>query len=436
MATWIHRLVPLILVAATDASIHAQGMSCGNGALELVLGEQCDDGNGVGADGCDPACQYEPVGSSCGDGAIDTLEVCDDGNVSNGDTCNPTCNFANATTLFAGAPGTPGLVDGVGSAARFGTGANTMVTDGTYIWMADTSNNAIRRITVATGEVLTVAGNATAGYVDDSNGANARFSLPIGIATDGMTVWISDGGNRVLRAMSASPPYGVTTVAGSSAPPSCSPTPCYVDGIGAAASFDVPRGLVYAGGYVYLLEANAATLRRFDPVSREVITVAGTYYQPGTTDGIGLSARFVSPRHVAAGDAGTLYIADTNGAKVRAFNTATREVQTLAGDGTVGYVDGVGTSVRVNRPRGLTFDGTSVYWVEVGQHTVRQIVLPTGQVTTLAGSHCGGAPCSGGYAEGVGVSARFNQPTDMIFHFPSRSLFVFDAGNALLRRIQ
>ncbi len=133
-----------------------------------------------------------------------------------------------------------------------------------------------------------------------------------------------------------------------------------------------------------------------------------------------------------------LYIADTNGATIRAYNTATTEVTTLAGNGTPGYVDGVGGAVRVDRPRGLAFDGASLYWVEFAQQAVRQIVLPAGSVSTMLGDHCDGVvapPCPGTYIEGTGIDAHLNAPWDIDYHAPSNSLFLFDSGNFVLRRL-
>ena len=58
---------------------------------------------------------------------IDQNEVCDDGNTQNGDSCNPTCNLGNSTSLFAGSPGNPGLIDGIGQNARFGGVGNLAI---------------------------------------------------------------------------------------------------------------------------------------------------------------------------------------------------------------------------------------------------------------------------------------------------------------------
>jgi hypothetical protein len=64
-------------------------------------------------------------------------------------------------------------------------------------------------------------------------------------------------------------------------------------------------------------------------------------------------------------------------------------------------------------------------------------VIASATVTTLAGMHCGGAAnCVGGYMEGVGVMSRWSGPWSIAFHYPSRSLFVSDSGNNVIRRIQ
>jgi hypothetical protein len=130
-----------------------------------------------------------------------------------------------------------------------------------------------------------------------------------------------------------------------------------------------------------------------------------------------------------------LYVADTNGYTIRAFNTMTDEVTTFAGDGTAGYADGTGTAALVHRPRGMTSDGTSVYWVEFNQHTIRQGIFSNRRVSTLAGTHCGGTdPCAGGYASGVGTAALFDGPFAIAFHYPSNTLYVVDSANFVIRR--
>jgi cysteine-rich repeat protein len=333
---------------------------CGDGALNIAGGEQCDDGNTANGDGCTFTCQFEVVGASCGNGTIDPNEVCDDGNTSNGDGCNPTCNFANTTSLFVGAPGMPGLVDGTGGAARIRGGL--LAVDATYLWHADSTNRVIRRIEIATGTVATIAGDVSggpAGYVDAANGLSARFSQLEAIATDGTTLWIGDAGR--IRAITVAPPHAVTTVAGQG------PGATYTPGVGLVAAFDDLRGLTYYAGKLYVLDAVAGVIARFDPTTNEVVTVAGTPYTTGCppgapVDGTGAAAVLCSPRYMTSDNSGNLFVADTNGATVRAFNTSTGYLGTYAGTGTCGYVDGSGAAAAIHRPRGLTSDGTSLYW--------------------------------------------------------------------------
>jgi len=379
------------------------------------------------------------VGQACGNGAVTAPEVCDDGNTASGDGCNATCNSKEASSLFVGSPGMGGVADGVGMAARI-SGAGTLAIDATTLWVGDSAARTVRRIDIASATVTTVAGNAMApgGYVDNPTGTNARFGSVGPIATDGKTVWVVDGPNHVLRSVSATAPYSVTTVAGSGV------AGMIKDGIGAAAQFDDARGLTYYKGLVYMVDANAAVVRTFDPATLDVKTIAGTPYMKGAADGIGAAARFQSPRYIANDGSGMLYIADTNGNTIRAFNTVTTEVTTFAGDATCGYVDGIGTASKIHRPRGMTSDGTSIYWVEFNAHTIRQGVVATKQVGTFSGTpaacsitcSCGGNPPMGGYAEGVGAAAQWSGPFDIAFHWPSNSFFVIDGGNYVIRRIQ
>jgi cysteine-rich repeat protein len=391
------------------------GGACGNGALEPSNGEQCDDGNKTAGDGCSPTCQFEPVGTSCGNGTIEApLEVCDDSNTNNGDGCNPTCNLKNTvSTWLTGVGATPALA-----------------ADNTYLWMTDGNTFRVRRFDIATKAGSNIAGTGTSGYLDNAIGSAAMFGSISSITTDGATVWVAD--SRRIRAISATAPYAVTTIAGSGATGSA-------DGTGTAATFNDPRGLTYYKGKLYLVDAAAPSLREIDPVSKVVKTIAGnpTALPGSTVDGCGASARFVSPRYIASDNSGMLYISDTNGAVVRAYNTVTGCVSTFAGTGTAGYVDGVGTAAQIHRPRGMTSDGTSIYWVEFNQHTLRQAVLATASVTTNAGQHCSGASsCTGGNVDGVGTAARFNGPWGITYHWPSRSLFISDTANSSIRRVQ
>lgn len=407
------------------------GPNCGDGKVDLVDGEICDDGNNADGDGCSGACQFDAASMTCGDGTEDAGEACDDSNADNGDACNPTCTLKNTTTLFAGTPGVAGTTDGVGPAAKLG-GLGAMVVVGPHLYLADGINDSIRQIDIATGTVVTIAGsiNGTPGYSDGPNGLMARFNDVETITTDGTTLYVGDRLNRRLRGVSLTPPYAVTTLAGSG-------QQGWVDGPGPAALVDDIRGLTYYKGVVYMVDAGSAVLRTYDVATGEVTTIAGMGYDKKSVDGVGLQARFTGPRHMTTDNSGLLYIADSDGFALRTYHTTTKYVGTLIGTGAKGYVDGDLTTAQLSRPRGLFSDGNSVYFGEFDQHTVRQVVLATQTVSTNIGTHCMGMPmCMGGYMEGVGAAALLNTPFEVAYDHASASLFVLDSGNKVIRRVQ
>lgn len=409
------------------------GATCGNGMLEPVAREECDDGNTTSGDGCSATCQLEPVGASCGDSTVDPGETCDDGNTTNGDACNPTCNFGNTTTLFAGSPGDGGWVDGVGTAARFtmggpGTcmGTAVLAADNTYLYVGDSTNRRVRRIEIATATVSTIAGDGMMRIRDHAMGASASFNNLEAITTDGARLWVSDSCR--IREILLTAPYPVTTIAGGACLAAGS---AVTDGPALTATWSDMRGLTYYAGRLYSVDANAAVLRALDLATMTVSTLAGTANMHGSVDGVGAAARFQSPRYIASDNSGMLFIADTNGQRIRAYNTVTGGVTTFAGDGTMAILDGVGTAAQIQRPRGITSDGTSVYFAEFNGHVIRQGVIATQAVTTMIG-----AAGTAGYLEGVGTVARMDSPWGLAFHYPSGSLFWFDSGNCVVRRIQ
>lgn len=395
---------------------------CGDGTLELAAGEECDDGNTTAGDGCGPTCQLEVVGAACGNGSVDGREVCDDGNLANGDGCNPTCNLRGETSLFVGMRGTATSVDGAGTAARI-RGGGTLAADARYLWYAQgagpmgTPPAELRRIEISTADVTTIGPLMGAG----------------GIATDGTsTVWVAGGTH--IQSYSTSPPHAMVVIHSGVAATNAA---TFRDGAPGTASFGDVRGLTWYGGFLWIVDTAAAVIRQMDPATGDVTTVAGMPYALGATDGTGSAARFSSPRYIVSDGSGMLYVSDTQGESIRALNAATGRVTTFAGvNGMAGHVDGIGTAARIHRPRGITVDGSSLYFCEADAHTIRQGVLATQSVTTLAGMADTTMGSMGGYTEGTGLAAEFAGPFSVAFHAPSGSLFVVDSGNSVIRRIR
>ena len=154
-------------------------------------------------------------------------------------------SLSGVVTTLAGSV-TAGFANATGTAAQF-NGPSGVAGDGSgNVYVADQSNNRIRKIVAATGVVSTLAGNGTAGYVDGP-GTAAQFSGPTGVACDGSgNVYVADQFNRRIRKIVAATGV-VTTLAGS--------TYGFADGTGAAARFAAPSGVACdASNTVYVAD--------------------------------------------------------------------------------------------------------------------------------------------------------------------------------------
>ena len=103
------------------------------------------------------------------------------------------------------------------------------------------------------------------------------------------------------------------------------------------------------------------------------------------------------------------------------------EVTTLAGSGTNTFADGTGTAASFNYPRSIISDGTNLYVADNNNHRIRQIVISSGVVTTLAGSGDEGS------ADGSGTSASFNGP--IAISSDGTNLYVSDYLGHTIRKI-
>jgi len=105
-----------------------------------------------------------------------------------------------------------------------------------------------------------------------------------------------------------------------------------------------------------------------------VTTLAGDG-TPGFSNGIGTVAQFALPEGITS-DGTSLYVADTGNNRIRQINIASGAVTTLAGDGTEAFFDGIGMAARFALPRGITTDGTALYVADTGNYRIRKIQLP------------------------------------------------------------
>jgi sugar lactone lactonase YvrE len=162
-----------------------------------------------------------------------------------------------AITTLAGLSGVTGTNDGTGSSARFNHPCGLAVDSATNIYVADSGNNTIRKVTPQ-GVVTTLAGKAGfPGGVDGTNGTSSipLFNSPQGVAVDGATnVYVADYNNHTIRRIT---PAGVVTTLGG-----LLNLPASVDATGIEARFNYPEGLTVNDGIIYVADSQNDTIRR------------------------------------------------------------------------------------------------------------------------------------------------------------------------------
>jgi sugar lactone lactonase YvrE len=412
----------------------------------------------------------------------------------------------------AGVAGGPGTINGPGATARFSSPQSVAVDPGGNVYVADTGNFVIRKISLG-GVVSTLAGQAgVTGHIN-ATGSAARFASPKGISVDSTgNVYVADG--TTIRQVT--PNGAVTTLAGQSGVDGKN------DGSGTAATFNRPRALSVDGaGNVYVADTDNYLIRKITPAG-VVTTLAGLGGNSGSTDGLGNQARFNQLLGIAADFAGNVFIADSGNSAIRrsvflptfteqprsralaagrnvtftasgasdvplafqwrkngtniagattntlALNnvqpadagsytlvitnaagaitsnaaalvvdgvgagsvyTAPYYFSTLAGNGTSGTANGTGSAAQFSSPNGIAVDlAGNVFVSDTSRHTIRRIT-PNGVVSTLAGS-----PNVTGTADGIGSTARFSTPRGLAIDH-NGNLFVADSGNCAIRKI-
>jgi DNA-binding beta-propeller fold protein YncE len=383
-------------------------------------------------------------------------------------------------TTFAGNT-TPGLTDGVGSAASFRTPTGVAVDAAGNVYVADSGNNVIRKIVPTddgTGEVTILAGSPTgqAGFTDETPAASAQFNGPAGIAVDasGTNVYVTDVLNVRIRKISEG---FVNTLAGNGQTgnnPDPSPIPGRVasfnapaglavdktgnvlladrgnnrirkispagvvspaagdlngtagniDGSATLARFNAPAGVVVdaSSGNVYVADMGNNQLRTITPAGNVSIFAGST---EGSADGNTSFAKFKSPGGIAMDAIGNVYVADQGNHRIREI---TYTVSVLAGNQTAGFINATGTLARFSNPTGVAADASgNIYVADCYNHRIRKIT-PAGAVSTFAGN------ANPGSANGIGAAAQFKYPTGIAID-ASNNVYVADASNHCIRKI-
>lgn len=449
-------------------------------------------------------------------------------------------------TTIAGKIMTTGSANGAGLTAALFDYPAGIATDGTYLYVTDSGNNTIRKVLISSGEVSTIAG--TAGRLGSNDGAAlavARFNNPAGITTDGPppypNLYVTDTGNSTIRKISNGQGLGCTVSFTATAAGALSATLAgitvaaggsgyavgdvlnvaggtgtvtvgtvnpvngavlmlsaysagggYAPGLGCTLNFTAtPFGALPAiwgspllnisaggsgyvvgevlnvtggtgtvtvgsvnlsggvtslsagtagGGYVpsnpYVAQATTITAQPYAGQGTTktnriaVTTLAGSAGVTGQANGAGSAALFNYPTGLTT-DGTNLYVTDTYNHVIRQVSlTFPYTVTTLAGTPrSPGSTDTAAGAPLFYNPTGIATDGVNLYVADTFNHTIRMVVITTGAVTTLAGK-----PQYPGFADGAGLTAA-------LFSFPQfittdgTNLYVTDLGNSAVRRI-
>ncbi len=258
-------------------------------------------------------------------------------------------------STFAG-NGKAANVDGIGTVASFYSPVGVAVDATGNVYVADLSNNSIRKIT-PDGVVSTLAGSGKPGYADGL-GKAASFNSPWGITVDAVgNVYVADNGNSLVRKIT--PAGMVSTIINHTS--------------GKAATFDSIQGIaVDAAGNIYA--STSYLISKITP-SGIVSTFAGSDENSGLANGIGTAAFFKGIRGITIDAVGNLYAADGGNNLIRKI-TPQGVVSILAGSGAQGKTDGLATAASFNNPAGVAIDALGNVYVADGLNNLVRKITP------------------------------------------------------------
>lgn len=239
----------------------------------------------------------------------------------------------------------------------------------------------------SSGRVTKFAGTGIAGFGNHStaySSTTAAFNAPKAITTtDGSVFYIADSGNNAIRKIDASGMVSVLAGDGSAGSDDTDTTSLTV-----VARFSQPSGVAVVGKYVFVADTNNHTIRMIDTTDvgrgkkARVTTLAGSPGSPGSADGDRKIARFNQPARITT-DGSNLYVTDFGNRTVRRINLGTGFVDTIAGvAGMAGTTNGPKGASLFNWPDGIATDGVNLYVTDFYSGEVRRIELGGTNVTT------------------------------------------------------
>lgn len=348
-----------------------------------------------------------------------------DGNLLVTDTANHRIRKINLTTggvtTIAG-NGASGFTDGPALQARLKSPSGIAVDSQGNIYIADSANFRIRKISSDFSTITTIAGTGQSGFVEGP-ALTARFNTTEAIAliNDNELLVVDSGNRRIRKITNLNSSPTVSTIAGDG-------TNNNFDGPALSASFASPKGIaVAADGSIYVTGTGSEKLRKIS--GSTVTTVTGSV--AGYADGDGNTALFSNPIGIFIDSLGMIYLADSGNHAIRKIdlnaNFTVPPVTTIAGNNTSTAVDGIFGVGTMKAPRGMVYNTNGdLFIADSSNHRIRKLAK-SGTLITYAG-------LVSGFADGNISVARFNTPTDLAID-TSGNLYIADYGNHRIRKI-
>ncbi len=298
------------------------------------------------------------------------------------------------------------------------------------IYIADSYNNRIRKISAATGIITTVAGSASGGYGGDGGQATSAFlNSPGGIIIDASgNILIADTYNNRIRKVTTATGI-ITTIAGTG-------VGAYGGdgGLATAAKLFYPSGIsLDVAGNIYIADQSNHRIRKITIANNIITTVAGTGIAGFSGDGASATlGQLDSPDGVAVDTAGNVYIADYNNMRIRKVNPL-GVISTYAGNGGA-FNNGDGgpaTSATIDAPNGVAVDSAGNVYIASYYNKIRKVTAATSIITTFAGYTIAVGWSGDG---GLATNAQFNSPNAIAFDKYGNS-YIADWGNQRVRKI-
>ena len=291
--------------------------------------------------------------------------------------------------------------------------------------IADTGNHRVRKVDQQ-GILSTVAGTGVAGFEGDGGRAlEARLNAPSAVALDRGDLYIVDSLNDRIRKVDSA--GTITTIVG----PGVTEAPNSGFSFTTGGVLETPLGLwVDVEGRLLIADSGNHRVRRFDPFTGTVSTIAGTGVEGFSGQGLALERELAHPAGVTADGAGAIWIADTGNDRIRRVVSET--ISTRAGAAATDVGDG-GPAIEaaLGFPTDITLDSeNNLYISDSSQHRVRRVDGATQQISTAAGT---GEPGHSGDGQ-TADQARLSSPAGLALDADG-NLFFSDTGNHNVRLV-